>query len=297
MKIEQGQVKKKKEMKQYVTFDTTFHRGMEAKAFTYAIPREIAKERGYRKYGFHGLSYGFVCEALREHEIKGTKVIACHLGTGGGSVAAIQDGHCVDTTMGWSPLPGLVMSTRCGDIDASIALDLVDWKQKQKQQSVATTTTTTAVEDVVKILNNESGLVGITGGVTSDLRDAFAISQQPKHKEQEICKLAFEVYCHRLIGAIGEMMGVLGGVDVLVFTDDLGFDMPPLRQVICDKFAWLGLDIDPELNKITSKGSGPLSSSDTAVINSPSSKIGVVVVVNDEEIVIAREAKPFLNLV
>lgn len=270
-------------IRQFVAFDTAFHRAMPAESFTYAIPSDLARERGFRKFGFHGLSYSFVVDALATHGITGgpsSRVVACHIGTGGASVAAIRGGQSVDTTMGWSPLPGLVMSTRCGDIDASIALALVD-----KDRTTA---------DVVRLLNNQSGLVGLTGGVTSDLRDAYAISLQPSHKNYAICKLAFDVYCHRLIGAIGSLVAILGGIDVLAFTDDLGFNMPPLRGVVCSRLEFLGLAIDPELNAKATKGNGPLFSSDTCEIHTPSSKVRVAVVVNDEESVIAREAKPFL---
>lgn len=267
--------------RQYVAFDTAFHAEMPAAARTYALPVALAAERGFRKYGFHGLSYAFVVEALRARSLLRPRVVAAHLGTGGASVAGLRDGKTVDTSMGWSPLPGLVMSTRCGDVDASVALELVEPGVR-------------SAEDVLALLNTKSGLVGLTDGLTSDLRDVHKVAHTPGHAHAAQCQLAYDVYLHRLVAHIGSLVALLGGVDTLVFTDDLGFNMPQLRSDVCARFAWLGLQLDEAVNVATTKGHGVLAENDTAVISTPGSAVTVVVVVNDEELVIAREAAQFI---
>ena len=271
---------------QYIVFDTAFHK-LAPEAYTYALSREVAQAHGYRKFGFHGLSYQYVVETLQRHGVAGTgagqcrRLVACHLGTGGSSAAGIRDGATVDTTMGWSPLPGLVMSTRAGDLDASIVLDLVDrgWSTAQ----------------VTRLLNNQSGLVGPTGGVTSDLRDVHRLAHAEGDPAQARCALAYGVYVHRLVGAIGALVALMGGVDALVFTDDLGFNMPALRQSVCERLAWLGVELDPAANAATTKGAGLLAESDTALLSTPQSRVKVFAVVNDEEIIIAREVFRFVS--
>lgn len=272
---------------QYIVFDTAFHK-LAPEAYTYALNHRVAHEHGYRKFGFHGLSYQYVVETLQHHGIAGAgagagqcrRIVACHLGTGGSSAAGIRDGVTVDTTMGWSPLPGLVMSTRAGDIDASIVLDLIDrgWTTAQ----------------VTRLLNNQSGLVGLTDGVTSDLRDVHRLAHTADSPAQARCALTYDVYVHRLVGAIGALVALMGGVDALVFTDDLGFNMPALRQSVCERLAWLGVDLDPAANTTTTKNAGLLAASDTALLSTPQSRVKVFAVVNDEEIIIAREVFRFV---
>lgn len=270
---------------QYVTFDTAFHSKISPEAYTYAIPHKLAIENGYRKFGFHGLSYQYVIESLTRHNIikSDSRIVACHLGTGGSSAAAIRgDSTTVDTSMGWGTVPGLVMSTRSGDIDPGVVLDMVSHGM--------------SAEDVTKVLSKESGLVGLTDGVTSDLRDAYKIGFcEPEHPKYDLCKLAFDVYVHRLVGTIGSLVAVMGGVDVLAFTDDLGFNMWELREAVCKRLEWMGVNVDVVANKKTAKNRGLLENDDLAQIQSESSKIVVAVVVNDEEVVVARESKPFLK--
>lgn len=269
---------------QYVTFDTAFHSKLEPAAYTYALPHALATERGYRKFGFHGLSYQYVMETLARHGIAGgdTRVVACHLGTGGSSAAAIRGGRTVDTSMGWGTVPGLVMSTRSGDVDPGVVLDMVARGM--------------SADAVTRVLSKESGLVGLTDGVTSDLRDAHKIATEaPDHPKHGLCKLAFEVYVHRLVGTIGSLVAVMGGVDVIAFTDDLGFNMWELREEVCKRLAWMGVEVDGENNRKTAKNEGLLENDDVAQIQSERSKVVVAVVVNDEEVVVARESKPFLK--
>eukprot|EP00727_Mastigamoeba_balamuthi_P010051 m51a1_g5669 PPi-dependent acetate kinase (442) ;mRNA; r:924571-926108 len=264
---------------QYVVFDTAFHSTIEPRAYTYALPASLVEEHGYRKFGFHGLSYQYVMGEMREKlgSLAGTKIIACHLGTGGSSAAAVRDGRSVDTTMGWSPLPGLVMSTRTGDIDATVALSLVG----DCGMTVARAT---------KVLNSESGLTGLTGGLTSDLRDVHAIAADASNPHHRTCALAWEVYVHRLCCAVGSLTAAMEGITALVFTDDLGFDMPPLREAVCARLGWLGVVVDPAANAAATRASISASSSPVAEITGPQSRVRVFAVVNDEEIVIANEA-------
>jgi len=271
---------------QYIVFDTAFHK-LSPETYTYAISHKVAEEYGYRKFGFHGLSYQYVMETLERHGYAGKgegrprRIVACHLGTGGSSAAGIRDGRTVDTTMGWGTLPGLVMSTRCGDIDPSVLIDLVDKGWTAAQLS--------------KMLSGQSGLVGLTDGITSDLRDVYKIAHTEGHKSREMCALAYEVYVHRLVGAIGSLMAVMGGIDALVFTDDLGFNMPVLRKSVCERLSWLGVKLNDEANMSTTKNAGLLAKSDTALLSAEDSKVKVLTVVNDEEIIIAREVFRFVE--
>jgi len=270
---------------QYIVFDTAFHK-LAPETYTYAISHKFALENGYRKFGFHGLSYQYVMETLERHGYAGKagscrRIVACHLGTGGSSAAAIRDGKTVDTSMGWGTLPGLVMSTRCGDIDPSVIIDMFS-KGMNAQQ-------------VTKMLSNQGGLFGLTDGVTSDLRDVYKLAHTEGHESQEICALTYDVYVHRLVGYIGFLTSVMGGIDALVFTDDLGFNMPILRKSVCERLAWLGVKLDDAANMSTTKKAGLLADSDTALLSAPDSSVKVLTVVNDEEIIIAREVFHFVE--
>lgn len=276
-----------KKVKQFVVFDTSFHSKMKPSYFNYAIDKNLAEKNNYRKYGFHGLSYQYVTETLSKHLKKEKiKMVACHLGTGGASCTAIEDGNTVDTTMGWGTIPGLVMSTRCGDIDPGIITSLVrDLKMSP--------------DEVDNFIATKCGNVGLTRGVTSDLRDAYAIGIDKKgnydDKVREDCKVCFEVYVNRLVEKIGGLMAAMGGMEYLVFTDDLGFNMWQLRLEVCKRLEFLGVKLDEKVNQETAKGKGQLENSDVAEISDKSSKIKVYVVKNDEEIIIAREARKFFG--
>ena len=274
------------DVKQFVVFDTSFHSGIQPGYYTYAIDQNIAEKYKFRKFGFHGLSYQYVTEAVSRHlnTQQTGKMIACHLGTGGASCAAIENGQTVDTSMGWGTIPGLVMSTRSGSIDPGVVISLIrDLKMTP--------------DETDKFLATKSGLVGLTRGLTSDLRDVYSIGIDKKgnysEEQRKDCKIAFEVYVNRLVGIIGEFIAKLGGIDILCFTDDLGFNMWQLREVVCERLKFIGISLDNIKNKETSKGKGQLATSDLAEIHSETSKIKVFVVKNDEEIVIAREAKKY----
>lgn len=257
---------------QYVVFDTAFHAHLPEEAWRYAIPRELAQRYGFRKYGFHGLSYQYVtgrAAELLEKPLDTLKLILCHLGTGGSSVAAFQDGHSVDTSMGFSPLPGLVMSTRCGDIDAEIVLELV-----RKGFSA---------DEVSKILNNQSGLVGLSG-FSSNLEEIIAEGEKGSRE----CQVAFGVYTNRLKTYLGAYTWILNGADAIIFTDDIGLKSWKLRERVCGGVENLGILLDVEANR-----AAPIDQASR--VSRPESRTQVWVVPTDEELVMVREVQKALT--
>ena len=251
---------------QYAVFDTTFHAGMPEESKTYALPKDLAAEHGYRKYGFHGLSYQYVSARTAEflgRPLSSLKLIMCHLGTGGSSVAALKDGHTLDTSMGYSPLPGLVMSTRSGDLDPEIALDLV----RQGRTP----------DEVSGLLNNQSGLLGLSG-YSSNLAEIIEAAAAGSTD----CQRAYDVYAHRLSFYIGAFHWLLGGADCIVFTDDIGLHSWKLRERVCTGAEALGLLLDREANRLA-------PADRPSLITLPNSKIQAAVVPTDEEIIILRE--------
>jgi acetate kinase len=251
---------------QYAVFDTAFHAGMPAEARTYALPHELAGQFGFRKYGFHGLSYQYVSARAAEMlnmPLDAVKLILCHLGTGGSSVAAFQNGRSVDTSMGYSPLPGLVMSTRCGDLDAEIVLELV-------RKGYTT-------DEIEKLLNNQSGLIGLSG-FSSNLAEVIAASE----KGNADCQLAFGVYAHRLKSYLGAYTWLLGGADAIVFTDDIGVKSWKLREKVCGGVEELGVLLDVDANR-----TAPVDRASR--VSQPTSRTQILVIPTDEELVIVRE--------
>jgi acetate kinase len=214
---------------QYVVFDSTFHAGLLDVARAYALPAELATR--YRKHGFHGLSYADVTEKAiwylgEEH----FKAVALHLGTGGSSACAIADGRSVDTSMGYSPLQGLVMNTRCGDLDPGILLDLV-------RQGYG-------ADQLIHMLHRESGLLGLSGGVTSDIRDLIKLRESDPR-----AKLAFDLYAYRARQYVGAYSASMNGLDLLIFTDDVGLRVPEVRTAICVGLGYLGVNLDEDRNR------------------------------------------------
>ena len=251
---------------QYAVFDTSFHSAMPEVSKQYAIPRELAEKHGFRKYGFHGLSYQFVSAKtadLMGKPLESLKLIMCHLGTGGSSVVAVIHGKSLDTSMGFSPLPGLVMSTRSGDIDAEIVLEMI--------RSGCTP------DEVSKILNNQSGLIGLSG-FSSNLQEII----EEAEKGNQDCQLAYDVYAHRLKIYLGSYTWLLNGADAIVFTDDVGLKSWKLRQKVCSGVDQLGIEIDAVINE-----SAPTDRA--TLVSSSKSKTQIWVVPTDEEIVILRE--------
>jgi acetate kinase len=255
------------EVSQAVVFDSAFHLTIPSHAYTYALPRALAEKFGFRKFGFHGISYSYVSRkaldflGLAGH---GSKIVACHLGTGGSSVAAIRDGRSIDTSMGYSPLSGLVMSTRSGDIDPMLTMYLM-------------ATCGYKAQAVIDMLNKESGLLGISG-FTSDIRDII----EKRSMGQGNSGLAFEMYVHRIKKYIGSYAAVMEGIDALIFTDDIGVNSPLVREKVCEAMEWCGVSIDTEKNKL-------VSVNNITVLSAESSRCKVLCVPTDEEIVICEE--------
>ncbi len=250
---------------QYAVFDTAFHAKLPLEARTYAIPRELAEKRGLRKFGFHGLSCEHVslrAAQMLAKPIDQVKLILCHLGTGGSSVTAFRDGHSVETSMGFSPLAGLVMSTRCGDIDGEVVLELV------RQGFTAA--------EVSRVLNNESGLIGLSG-FSSNLAEVIEAAEAGN----EDCRLAYDVYANRLKFYLGAYTWLLAGADAIVFTDDVGIGSWKLRERVCNGEETLGVQLDPDRNRLADVTS-------ESFVNREGSPTKILVIPTDEEKVILK---------
>ncbi len=247
-----------------LVFDTAFHTTMPPKAAFYPLPSEYAEVHKVRKYGFHGSSYRFVSKRTAEvlgRPLDELKMVVCHLGNGA-SMAAIDSGVCVDTSMGLTPLEGLMMGTRCGDIDPAVVLFL------QRQMGFSP-------DRVDTLLNKESGLLGVSG-YSQDLRDVVARAQEG----DEACQLAVEMFAYRVKKYVGAYAAAMDGIDVLVFTAGIGENAPVTRRLVCGGLSFLGIELDEELNV-----SGPRE----RVISTPRSRVSVLIVPTDEERVIVED--------
>jgi len=257
---------------QLAVFDTAFHAGMPQVSRTYAIPPKLAEEHGFHRYGFHGLSLQCVSRqaaVLLGRPLEELKLIVCHLGTGGSSVTAVKGGVSLDTSMGYSPLPGLVMSTRSGDLDPEIVLELVRAGRTP--------------EEVSAILNNQSGLLGLSG-LSSNLLEIIEAAQLGN----AACQLAFHVYAHRLRHYLGAFTWQLGGADAIIFTDDLGMRCWQVREKAFTGVERLGVELDPDRNR-----KAPVNS--PARISSDRSRTQVWVIPTDEESEILHEVITMLQ--
>ncbi len=251
---------------QFAVFDTAFYASMPQYARSYAIPKQLANEEGLRKYGFHGLSYQYVsarAAALMNQPIGELKMVLCHLGTGGSSVTALKYGVPVNTSMGYSPLAGLVMSTRSGDVDPGVVLDLAHRLG--------------SADKVSHLLNFESGLLGLSGKTSSLLENIAGMNAGDAD-----CQLSFDVYAQRLKLYLGGFVWELGGADAIVFTDSLGTQAWQLRQAVCGEVAALGIRLDTERNRSADPAAETL-------ISAPESSARIWVIPTDEERVIAEE--------
>jgi acetate kinase len=248
---------------QIAVFDTGFHRTMPLAAAVYPGPYEWFAE-GIHRYGFHGINHQYCAgraARLLSRELNSLKLVSCHLGNGC-SLAAIRDGHSVDTTMGFTPLEGLMMGTRSGSVDPGILTYLV------RQKGIS-------AERLDEILNKESGLLGISG-ISGDMRHILAAISDSNERAQ----LAFDIYIHRLRSGIGAMVAVLGGVDALIFTAGVGENSPEVRAATCESFGYLGVKLDP--------GKNAQSPSDQDIA-APDSSLRVLVIHAQEDWAIARE--------
>jgi len=251
----------------YVTFDSAFHATIPPHLHTYALPAWVRERFGFRRYGFHGLSYSYVTSAAAaflQRPPAALRLIACHLGTGGSSVAAIDGGRSLDTSMGYSPLPGLVMSTRCGDVDPVLSLYLM-------------ATYGYRADELDDLLNRQSGLLGLSA-YSSDIRD---IIPRVGAGDRE-AELAVAMYGQRLRKYVGAYAVELGRVDALVFTDDIGVNVPLIRARVCSDMGWCGLEIDPEANARAVDGR-------LADIGAPGSAARILVVPTEEELIICLD--------
>ncbi len=256
---------------QVAVFDTAFHATMPPKAFLYGIPYELYQEHKIRRYGFHGTSHKFVSQRaadLLHQPLEGLKIITCHLGNGS-SLAAVRHGKCVDTSMGLTPLEGLIMGTRSGDLDPAVIFYLM------RQQGLT-------APEVDRLLNHQSGLLGLAGIGSSDLRDI----EQQAAQGHERCALALEAFCYRIQKYIGAYAAAMGGLDVLVFTAGIGNNSSLVRAKVCQDLEFLGLSLDPALNERLNHGEGE--------IQGPPSRVKIMTIPTNEELEIARQTRELL---
>lgn len=246
-------------------FDTAFHQTMPKKAYLYGLPYEYYEKYKVRRYGFHGTSHDFV--SSRAAEILGKKredlkIIVCHLGNGA-SVSAVQNGKCVDTSMGLTPLEGLIMGTRSGDIDPAIISFIADKEGL-------------SADDVVNICNKKSGVLGLSGGLSSDFRDLGNAADEGNEK----AKAALETWSYRVAKYVGAYAAAMNGVDVIAFTAGVGENNFSARAQVCEYLGYLGVTVDKEANN---------KRGEEVIISTPDSKTTVMVVPTNEELAIARE--------
>ena len=249
---------------QVVTFDTAFHQSIPPYAFMYGLPYEDYSKYRVRKYGAHGTSHQFVAEKGAKFaglDVNNSRIITCHLGNGS-SITAVLNGKSIDTSMGFTPLDGVVMGTRCGSIDPNIIPYLM------KKDNLTP-------DQMTEIMNKKSGFLGISG-VSSDARDLDARANAGDMR----CKLALKMLTYGVIKYIGQFAAVMNGVDLIVFTRGIGEHNSPLRRRVCENFSYVGLKFDYEAN--TAFG-------EDAMLSLPDSKVKVALITTDEEIVIARD--------
>ena len=252
-------------------FDTAFHQTMPPKAYLYAVPYELYEKYGVRRYGFHGTSHRYVSARALEFlgmKAEGTKVVTAHIGNGG-SLAAVVDGKCVDTSMGLTPLEGVMMGTRSGDIDAGA----VTFIQKKLGLDA---------DGVSNLLNKQSGIAGLTG-LSSDMRDI----ENAAKSGNERAIIAEDSYFYRVKKYIGAYAAAMGGIDVLVFTAGVGENQTSMREAACEGLEFMGVKLDKEVNART-RG-------EEAVISTPDSRVKVVVIPTDEELMIASDTMELVS--
>jgi len=251
-------------------FDTAFHQSMSPYAYIYALPYEYYTKYGVRRYGFHGTSHKYVAERAADilgKDIKELKIVTCHLGNGA-SITAVKDGKSIDTSMGFTPLEGLAMGTRCGDIDPAICGFLVEKEELD-------------INEVCDILNKKSGVLGISG-ISSDFRDI----EEASKKGNERAALALEVFAHKVKKYIGAYAAVMGGIDAVVFTAGLGENSSSMRESICKGLDFLGFRIDKEKNNTRGK---------EAIISTDDSTAKILLIPTNEELMIAKDTAELIK--
>ncbi|SKA76307.1 acetate kinase [Clostridium sp. USBA 49] len=251
-------------------FDTAFHQTIPDHAYIYPLPYELYTKYRIRKYGFHGTSHRYVSKAaakMLDKNIEDLKIITCHLGNGS-SVAAVKNGKCIETSMGFTPLEGLAMGTRSGSIDPAI----IPFLMKELNYST---------DEVDNLLNKKSGVLGISG-VSSDFRDI----EDAANSGNKRAKLALDVFNYKVKQFIGSYTAVMNGVDCIVFTAGLGENSPETREAICDNLDYLGIKLDKSKNKVRGKA---------ADISAEDSKVKILVIPTNEELMIARDTKEIIS--
>ena len=253
------------DLPQVVVFDTTFHGTMPSKAYMFAIPYEFYEKYSIRKYGFHGTSHRYVSMQAAKHlgkNIADLKIITCHLGNGS-SIAAVDGGKCVDTSMGLTPLGGLMMGTRCGDIDPSVVCYLSE-------------ITGLNGNDMSDMLNKKSGFLGVSG-ISSDNRDIeTAVAEGDKR-----AKLAHDMFPYQVKKFVGSYAAVMGGVDVVVFTGGIGENASRVRATVCENMEFIGIKVDDDKNNVRCSDFNDVSSDDA--------RVKTYVIATNEELMIARD--------
>ena len=250
-------------------FDTAFHQTMPDYAYLYAIPYELYQKYGVRRYGFHGTSHRFVSGEICKYlgiKPEGSKIITCHIGNGG-SITAVKDGKCLDTTMGLTPLEGILMGTRCGSIDPAIVPTIM------KEHNLTP-------DEMDTLMNKKSGMLGLAG--TSDNRTIEGRAKEGDERAQ----LVESMLCHQLVKYIGGFAAAMGGLDAVVFTGGIGENNPQYRTRVAEKIKFLGTDIDEEKNHVRGR---------EIEISVPGSKVKMYVIPTNEELVIARDTKEIVE--
>ncbi|MEA4960123.1 acetate kinase [Lutispora sp.] len=251
-------------------FDTAFHQTMPKEAFIYALPYELYEKYGVRRYGFHGTSHKYVAQraaSMLNKNIEDLKIVTCHLGNGA-SVAAVKQGKSVDTSMGFTPLEGLAMGTRCGDIDPAI----VKFVMEKENLDLA---------GIDNLMNKKSGVLGISG-VSSDFRDIEEVAEKGNMRAD----LALKVFAYKVRKYIGAYAAAMGGMDAIVFTAGLGENSASMRAAVCEGLEFLGVEIDNEKNNVRGK---------EADVSKADSKVKVLLIPTNEELMIARDTKSLIT--
>ncbi len=245
---------------QTAVFDTAFHQTMPKEAFLYGLPLEQYTKHQIRRYGMHGTSHRYIAQETAKIIGENAKIISCHLGNGA-SITAIKDGKCMDTSMGFTPLAGIIMGTRSGDIDPYIPLHIM------KEQNMS-------VEEVNKLLNKQSGMLGLTG--FSDMRDV----EDAYLKGEKNAVVGMQTYVYNIVKFIGAYIAALGGVDAIVFTAGIGENSPIIRKLVLQRLAYLGIEINEEANN---------RRGDIEEISAKGSKVRAFVIPTNEEMMIAKD--------
>lgn len=246
-------------------FDTAFHQTMPEEAYLYGIPAEYYEKYKIRRYGFHGTSHSYVSHKAAEvlkKDYDSLKIIVCHLGNGA-SVSAIKNGKCIDTSMGLTPLEGLIMGTRSGDIDPAI-IEFIAHKENK------------SIDEIMNILNKKSGVLGMSNGLSSDFRDI----EDGYLNNDKYATQAMKSFCYRVAKYIGSYVAAMNGVDVICFTAGVGENGPIVRSLVCEYLGYLGIELDEEANN---------KRGEDIAITTPDSRTTVMVIPTNEELAIARE--------